>query len=149
LPHPPEPVNVTTRSSPTASAAGVDAFVGIFVVRDDARYIVDGLTARALPSVILSAVCGTASLVLLVRDAARAACVLAIVAVASNVAGWGVAQWPYILPTSLTVSDAAAPSGTLTTLIVATVLLLLIVIPGFTLLYTLDQKSVLPEESVD
>ena len=59
------------------------------------------------------------------------------------------AQWPYILPTSLTVSDAAAPSGTLATLIVATVLLLVIVVPGFALLYTLDQKTLLPEEGVD
>ena len=57
------------------------------------------------------------------RDAARGARVLAIGAVASVVVGWGVAQWPYILPTSLEVSDAAAPSGTLATLVVATVLL--------------------------
>ena len=32
------------------------------------------------------------------------------------IAGWGVAQWPYLLPESLTVSGAAAPSGTLTAL---------------------------------
>ena len=86
---------------------------------------------------------------LLLRDAARGARLLAIVAVASIVIGWGVAQWPYMLPTSLEVSEAAAPSGTLATLIVATVLLLVIVVPGFTLLYTLDQKGLLPEESVD
>ena len=59
------------------------------------------------------------------------------------------AQWDYVLPTSLTVSDAAAPSGTLSTLVVATVLLVVIVVPGFTLLYVLDQKSLLPEEGVD
>ena len=74
---------------------------------------------------------------------------LAMVAVASIVISWGVAQWPYMLPTTLEVSEAAAPSGTLATLIVATVLLLVIVVPGFTLLYTLDQKGLLPEESVD
>ena len=98
---------------------------------------------------IVSALCGTASLVLLLRDAARGARLLAIVAVAGIVGGWGVAQWPYILPTSLEVSDAAAPSGTLATLVVATVLLVLIVVPGFSLLYTLDQKSLLPEEGTD
>ena len=59
------------------------------------------------------------------------------------------AQWPYILPTSLKVADAAAPSGTLSTLVVATVLLLLIVVPGFTLLYVLDQRTMLPEEGTD
>jgi cytochrome bd ubiquinol oxidase subunit II len=134
------------RAIGAAVVAGVGAFVGIFVLRDDARYVFDGLTARALPLVILSAVSGTASLVLLVRDVAHWARALAVLAVASIVAGWGVAQWPYILPTSLKVADAAAPTGTLTTLVVATVLLVLIVVPGFTLLYTLDQKSLLPEE---
>jgi cytochrome bd ubiquinol oxidase subunit II len=137
------------RAVGAAVVAGVVALIGIFVLRDDARYVFDGLTARALPFVILSAICGTASLVLLLRDANRGARVLAIAAVAGIVISWGVAQWPYILPTSLEVSDAAAPSGTLATLVVATVLLLVIVVPGFSLLYVLDQKSLLPEEGVD
>ena len=34
-------------------------------------------------------------------------------AVGAVVVGWGVAQWPYILPETLKVEDAAAPSGTL------------------------------------
>ena len=34
-------------------------------------------------------------------------------------------------------------------MMIASVLLVLIVVPGFTLLYTLDQKSLLPEEGVD
>jgi cytochrome d ubiquinol oxidase subunit II len=129
--------------------AGVVAFVAVFVLRADARYVFDGLTARALPLVILSAVCGTASLALLVRDASRGARVLAIGAVAGIVVGWGVAQWDYMLPTSLTVTDAAAPSGTLQALLVATILFVLVVVPGFTLLYTLDQRSLLPGEGVD
>ena len=86
---------------------------------------------------------------LLARDAARGARLLAIGAVASIVAGWGVAQWPYILPESLEVSDAAAPDGTLNALLVATIGAVIIVVPGFVLLYTLDQKSLLPEEGVD
>ena len=125
------------------------AFVGIFVLRADARYVFDGLTSRALPLVIVSAACGVASLVLLVRDADRGARILAMGAVASVVVGWGVAQWPYILPTSLKVADAAAPSGTLIALLVATIGAVLIVLPGFILLYILDQKSLLPGESVD
>ena len=137
------------RAIGAAVAAGVAALVGILVLRADARYVFDGLTSRALPLVVISAVCGSASLVLLLRDAARGARVLAIAAVASIVVGWGVAQWPYLLPTSLEVSDAAAPSGTLGALVVATVLLLVIVVPGFALLYTLDQKDLLPEEGAD
>ena len=50
-----------------AVAAGVVAFVGIFVLRADADYLFDGLTVAALPLVVLSALCGVGSLVLLVR----------------------------------------------------------------------------------
>jgi cytochrome bd ubiquinol oxidase subunit II len=136
------------RAIASAVVAGVVAFFGIFVLRADARYLFDGLASRALPFVLLSAVCGAGSLILLVRDAARGARILAIGAVGSIVIGWGVAQWPYILPESLKVSQAAAPSGTLTALLVAAVGAALIVLPGFILLYTLDQKSLLPEEGV-
>jgi cytochrome d ubiquinol oxidase subunit II len=137
------------RAIGAAVAAGVTAVVGIFVLREDARYVFDGLTSRGLPLVIASAVCGSASLVLLLRDATRGARLLAIGAVAGIVIGWGVAQWPYMLPTSLKVSEAAAPSATLATLVVATILLVVIVIPGFTLLYVLDQRSLLPEDGVE
>jgi len=99
--------------------------------------------------VILSVLCGIGALVLLVRHAARGGRLLAILAVASIILSWGVAQWPYILPTSLTFSAAAAPTGTLTALVVVVVLALLIVAPGFVLLYVLDQKGLLPEEGVD
>jgi cytochrome d ubiquinol oxidase subunit II len=48
---------------------GVVAFVGIFVLHSDARYVFDGLASRALPFVILSALCGAGSLLLLFRNA--------------------------------------------------------------------------------
>ena len=137
------------RAVAAAVVAGVTAIVGIFVLRSDARYLFDELTTKALPLVIVSAACGTASLVLLMRDAHHWARLLAIGAVASIVVGWGVAQWPYLLPETLEVEDAAAPSGTLGALLVAAICAALIVVPGFILLYTLDQKSLLPDEGVD
>jgi cytochrome bd ubiquinol oxidase subunit II len=69
--------------------------------------------------------------------------------VAGVVIGWGVAQWPYLLPESLTVAQGAAPTSTLGALLVAAVLAALLVVPGFVLLYVLDQRSLLPEEGVD
>jgi cytochrome d ubiquinol oxidase subunit II len=137
------------RAVGAAVLAGVASVVGIFVLRADAEYVFHGLTSRALPLVILSALCGIGSLVLLVRNATRGARLLAVGAVASIVIGWGVAQWPYLLPETLKVSEGAAPSGTLTTLLVAAVGAVLIVFPGFVFLYVLDQRSLLPEEGVD
>jgi cytochrome d ubiquinol oxidase subunit II len=137
------------RAIVAAAIVGVIGVVGIFVLRADARYLFDGLASRALALVILSVLGGVGALVLLIRHSARGGRLLAIVAVASIILSWGVAQWPYILPTSLTFSAAAAPTGTLTALVVVVVLALLIVAPGFILLYVLDQKSLLPEEGVE
>ncbi len=59
------------------------------------------------------------------------------------------AQWPYILPTSLKVSAAAAPSATLATVLVVFGVAAVVIVPSLVLLYVLDQRSLLPEESVD
>jgi cytochrome d ubiquinol oxidase subunit II len=132
-----------------AVVVGAVAVVGIFVLRADARYVYDGLASRGLPFVIVSAVAGIGSLVLLVRRSPRGARLLAMVAVASIVVGWGVAQWPYLLPTSLKVEDAAAPSGTLTAILVVTGIAAVTIVPSLVLLFVLDQKSLLPEESIE
>ena len=137
------------RAVVSAVAAAVVAVVGLFVLNAEAPHVFDGLTSRALPTAILSVVCGFGALVLLMRYAARGARVLAVLAVAVIIISWGIAQWPYILPESLTVSAAAAPEGTLVTLLVAVGLALLIVVPGFVLLYVLDQRALLPEEGTE
>jgi cytochrome bd ubiquinol oxidase subunit II len=137
------------RAMAAAVAVAVIAAAGVLVLRADARYLFDGLTSRALPLVLLSAACGAGALLLLVRDAARGARLLAVVAVASIVCSWGVAQWPYLLPESLTISAAASPTGTLAAVLVAVGLAAVIVLPGFALLYVLDQRGLLPEEGVD
>jgi cytochrome d ubiquinol oxidase subunit II len=128
--------------------AGVIAFAGIFVLHSDARYVFDGLTSRALPFVILSVLCGAGSLVLLFRNT-RGARALSIGAVATVVIGWGVAQWPYMLPTTLKVSQAAAPDGTLKAVVVVFAIAAVTILPALALLYVLDQKSALPEEGTE
>jgi cytochrome bd ubiquinol oxidase subunit II len=133
----------------TAAAVGLIGIIGIFVLRADAPDLFQGLTSRALPLVIVGALCGVVALVLLIRNASRGARLLAVVAVAITMIAWGDAQWPYILPESLTFAAAAAPSGTLTAVLIVVVLAALIVIPGFVLLFILDQKGLLPEEGVE
>jgi cytochrome d ubiquinol oxidase subunit II len=136
------------RAFGAAVAAGMVAAAGIFVLSADADYLFDGLTSRALPLVILSAVCGVAALVLVARSTSTGARAAAVGAVASLVLAWGVAQWDYLLPTSLTVSAGGAPSGTITAILVATGLAAVLIVPAFVLLYVLDQKSLLLEEGM-
>jgi cytochrome bd ubiquinol oxidase subunit II len=136
------------RATVAAVAAGVIAVAGIFVLANDAAYLFDGLMSRALPVVILTTLCGLASLTLVARGIRRGARLAAAGAVAGVVLAWGVAQWDYLLPESLTVSAAVAPSGTITAVLVATGFAALLIVPAFVLLYVLDQKSLLPEESM-
>jgi cytochrome bd ubiquinol oxidase subunit II len=137
------------RALGAAVAAGIVAVAGIFVLAADADYLFDGLTSRALPLVILSALSGLATLWLLHRHSHRGARISAVLAVASVVAAWGVGQWDYVLPTSLTVDEAAAPSSTIAAVLVAVALAVVFVVPAFVLLYTLDQRGLLPGEGAE
>jgi cytochrome d ubiquinol oxidase subunit II len=136
------------RALVSAVVVAVVSAVGMVVLHEDASHVFDGMTGRALPVVVLGVACGFGALVLLARDATRGARALAVLAVAGLVVAWGVAQWPYLLPATLTVSAAAAPSGTLKALIAIVVLAAVVVGPAFVLLYVLAQRRVLPEEGV-
>jgi cytochrome d ubiquinol oxidase subunit II len=136
------------RAIGAAVAVAVVGLVGVAVLRSDARYLFDGLTSDALPLVILGVLFGVGALGLLLRDATRGARLLAVLAVASVVGAWAVAQWPYVLPESLTFAAAAAPTGTLTAVLLAFGVAVVLVVPAFVLLYVLDQKGLLPEEGV-
>ena len=136
------------RAVVSAVVVAVVAAIGMVVLHSDAPYVFDGMTGRALPVVVVGVLCGLGALVLLARDAARGARALAVLAVAGIVVAWGVAQWPYLLPESLTVSDAAAPTGTLQAIVVIVLLAAVVVGPAFVLLFVLDQRSLLPEEGV-
>jgi cytochrome d ubiquinol oxidase subunit II len=61
------------------------------------------------------------------------------------VLGWGVAQFPYLLPQQLTISEGAAPSATLTAVLVVFGAAVVLVLPALALLYTLSQRSILLE----
>jgi cytochrome d ubiquinol oxidase subunit II len=135
------------RAVGAAIVAGTVAFAGIFVLRIDASYLFDGLTSRALPLVVISAIAGITSLTLLIRHAHRGARVAAVVAVGTIVLGWGVGQWDYLLPETLTVAEGAAPSGTIAALVVVTVAAAVLVFPAIGLLFVLDQRGDLPDEA--
>ncbi len=127
--------------------AGALALVSLAALRADAPGLVGGLVGEGLPLVILSGVCGAATLVLLAfRPGSRGTRVLAAGAVVGVVWAWGLVQYPELLPGALTVDEAVAPAGTLTALLVVFVAAALLVVPALTLLYSLDQRSLLEEE---
>jgi cytochrome d ubiquinol oxidase subunit II len=137
----------TTRALASAVAAGVLAVAGLVSLHADARYVYDGLTSDGLPLVIVSALCGAAALVLLWRGVRRGARVLAVGAVVAVVWGWGGAQHPYLLPQTLTIDAGAAPSATLTAVLIVFGAAVVLVLPALGLLFTLVQKSLVEESS--
>jgi cytochrome d ubiquinol oxidase subunit II len=135
----------TTRALAAAVAAGALAVAGVLVLRSEARYVYDGLTGDGLPLVIASLLCGAAALVLVARGARRGARALAVGAVVAVVSGWGIAQHPYLLPQVLTIDAAAAPSATLTALLIVFGVAVVLVVPAMVLLYVLAQRSLIEE----
>ena len=135
----------TARALGAAVVTGVLAVAGIVDLHADARYVYDGLTGDALPLVIASALCGAGVLVLLMRGARRGARALAVGAVVAVVWGWGVAQHPYLLPKALTIDAGAAPSDTLTSVLIVFGFAVALVGPSLALLYTLAQKGMIEE----
>jgi len=126
-----------------ALCAGVFAVAGIFALHADARYVYDGLTTDGLPLVVVSALCGLAVIVMLLRGAHRGLRPLAVGAVVAVIWGWGVAQFPFLLPTSLKISQSAAPSPTLDSVLIVFAIAAVIVLPSLGLLYWLSQRELL------
>jgi cytochrome d ubiquinol oxidase subunit II len=84
-------------------------------------------------------------LVLLRRGVARGPRPLAVGAVVAVIWGWGVAQHPYLLPTTLKISAGAAPDATLTAVLIVFGVAVVVVVPSIALLFTLQQRSVIEE----
>jgi len=102
------------------------------------------LTGRALPLVIAAGLCGLAVLALLTAGRPRGVRVLAAAGVAVVIWGWGVAQYPVLLPgTGVTLSNAGAPHATLVALIGLFVVVVVIVGPSLALLFSLQGRRLL------
>jgi cytochrome d ubiquinol oxidase subunit II len=126
------------RALGSGAVAGTLAIAGLVVVRSDVPELYDDLTSGAgLACVLASGAAGLVTLWLEWRERFELARYTAAAAVGAIVAGWAVAQEPYLLPPDLTVHEAAAPDATLAALLVATGLGMLILIPALTWLFRL------------
>jgi cytochrome d ubiquinol oxidase subunit II len=121
--------------------AGALAVAGLVVLRTDAPRLFDDLLGPGMPFVAASVVAGSVSLLLCVIADARWTRGFAVAAVATVVLGWGVAQYPLLLPPDLTIAAAAAPTGTLEALLVVAVAAAVVIGPSIGWLFWLQQAS--------
>lgn len=133
------------RALAAALVAGAFAAAGLVALHAEARYVYERLVDQGLPLVILSALCGLGVLLSLLRGWRRPLRPLAAGAVVAVVWGWGVAQFPYLLPTSLKITQSAAPHQTLAAILVVFIAAAVIVLPALGLLYWLSQRDLLNE----
>ncbi|MFE5805801.1 cytochrome d ubiquinol oxidase subunit II [Streptomyces sp. NPDC056491] len=120
-------------------AVVVLGLIGLPVTHDDARYVWDGLTGGwGLLLLVLAAICGLVTAVLLLRRSYRWSRYTSVASVALTVGAWGCAQRPYLLPTTLTVADGAGAPQSMRWLAIVTAIAVLLVGPALVLLYRLD-----------
>jgi cytochrome d ubiquinol oxidase subunit II len=104
------------------------------------------LTGRALPFVIIAGLCGLVVVALLSTRWLRVneARFVAAAGVGAVIWGWGVAQYPALLPhTPVTLSNAGAPHAVLVALFVLFLAAIVLIGPSFVLLFALQSRRVL------
>jgi cytochrome d ubiquinol oxidase subunit II len=121
--------------------SGLVVFAGLYPVVHDAPTLSHGLLGVALPLLVLAALAGAITLLLLFRRSYSMARFSAVAAVGSVILGWGVGQYPWMLVDQLTINDAAGAHTTLTALLVVAALAAVIVLPPLSYLLWLTQTE--------
>ena len=136
---------LTGRALPLVIIAGLTglAVLGLLEAGLRRRFPAAGGTG-AVPA--RAAVPGTGAVPARAGRGAGAVRALAALGVAAVVWGWGIAQYPALLPgTGVTLTNAGAPHATLVAVIVVFVALVVLIGPSFALLFALQSRQVLSE----
>jgi cytochrome bd ubiquinol oxidase subunit II len=133
------------RALAAAFGAGTVSIAGIFVLRADADRLYARLLGPGLAFVILSIACGAGALALVHHASPNVLRLLAIGAAGSVIVGWGVAQYPQMLGTHLSIAAASSPRSTMVAVLVVSVAAALLCVPSLALLYALQQRGQLEE----
>jgi cytochrome bd ubiquinol oxidase subunit II len=136
----------TRRAQAAGVLTGALSLATLLELRSSDAALFSRLTGRAFPLVIVAAVSGLAILALLTTGRLRGVRVLAALGVAAVIWGWGVAQYPALLPgTGVTLGNAGAPHATLVALVVLFAAIALLVGPSFVLLFSLQGHRLLED----
>ncbi|MEW2487291.1 cytochrome d ubiquinol oxidase subunit II [Streptomyces sp. NPDC048411] len=129
------------RALVVAAVTGAVSLAGVLVLRSDSPRLFHQLSHRGLPLMIVAALSGVAGLLLLGAGRSRGLRGTAAVAVAAVVAGWGVAQYPYLLGTHVSIADAAAPDSTLWVLVGVACAAVVLIVPSLALLFSMYERG--------
>jgi cytochrome bd ubiquinol oxidase subunit II len=137
----------TRRAQAVAIVAGALSLGTLAALHGSNPALYAHLTGRALPLVVVAAVCGLAVLILLSFGRLTGLRIVAALGVAAVIWGWGVAQYPVLLPgTRITLASAGAPHSTLVAVVVVFIAAVLLIGPSFALLFLLQGRRLLQAE---
>lgn len=129
------------RALAAGAAVGLLSVVGLLVLRADAPALFAALVAgRALPLLVVAVAAGVASLVLLWRRAYLVVRLTAALAVTALLWGWGVAQYPVLLP-GVPLAEATATDAVLAASLSALAVGALLLVPSLWWLYATFQRG--------
>jgi cytochrome bd ubiquinol oxidase subunit II len=132
------------RAQAAAIVAGALSLAALFELQSVDPAFFDRLTGRALPLVVLAGACGLAVLALLTVGRTKGIRVIAALGIAAVIWGWGIAQYPVLLPgTTVTLTNAGATQATFVALVVVAIAAVTLVVPSFALLFTLQGRRML------
>ncbi len=134
------------RSLVVGIVTGAAAMIAVVPLSVDAPTLADGLTGRAAPLMVTSGLSGAATLWLLHRGRIHHARITGVIAVGSVVAGWGVAQYPWLLVDHTTLAEGAGSRAALIGLLVASAAAALLVVPPLVYLFRLADSNLVGEQ---
>jgi cytochrome d ubiquinol oxidase subunit II len=133
-----------TRALASGIAAGLVAGAGIFVIRADAPVLFEGLTDTYGAVVVsLSVIAGVTSLIAIYLRRRQLSRIAAVAATVTILWGWGIGQYPWLLPDVLTIEEGAAPDAVLIALLIAFAGAAVLAVPALIWLYTLTDQGTL------
>jgi len=119
----------------------------VYVLESDAPFVFESLARAGQPFLFFSATCGVGCLTLIASGITQGARALAVGAVVAVLASWGVAQYPYLLPTSLSIAEGTGAPATLRWVLFVSLIIGVTVVPTLALLFVLDRRGRLEETS--
>jgi len=128
------------RAMATGIWTGVLALAGVVYVATDAPGLWAGFRERSWPLIAGSVLAGFLSLYSLQRERYHSAVVASAAAVTTVVWGWAVAQYPFLVPPTITVESTKAPDNVLLLLILTIALGSMLLLPAIGYLFYLFKR---------
>lgn len=144
---PPLERHFRVRSLAGGGAALVLGVIALVALRADQRQMFDRVVGRSWPLLAVGVLALAVLFLLAARGRVRGLRLIAGIGVAALVWAWAVAQYPYLLPFTMTIDTGSAAPITLRWILGWFIVALLTVGPALALLYTLDQRGALGEDA--